>query len=411
MASGPKSFDVAVVGAGHSGAQCAISLRQQGFGGSIALIGAEPHLPYDRPSLSKDYLAGTRPFERMLLRPGTFWEERSIAIFSGCTVTEVLPAEHRILTAVGRTFTYGTLVWAAGGRARRLACPGAGLNGVHTIRSRSDVDALLDNLGEARRIAIVGGGYIGLEAAAVLAQTGREITLLHSTARLLSRSVGAPISEFLQAEHRSRGVDVRTRTKVTSIDGSGKAEKVRLADGSEISADVVIVGIGIEPAVEPLIAAGASGGDGVHIDEHCRTSLPGVLSIGDCAAHLNRYAGDRRVRLESIQNANDQAVTAARLIAGSPSPYSAIPWFWSNQYDLKLQTVGLSTDHDEQVVRGDPTSRSFSVAYLNEGAVIAFDCINSVKDFTQARLLVERGDRIDPQRLAKRDEPLKAMAA
>lgn len=404
-------FDVVIVGAGHGGAQTAIALRQAGFEGTIAMIGEEPDLPYERPPLSKEYFAGEKSFDRLLIRPPHFWGERAVTMLTGRRVTAVDPARQCVTTADGARIGYGDLVWATGGHARALPVPGASLPGVQGVRSRADADAMKAAAETARQIVVIGGGYIGLEAAAVLAKAGKQVVLLEALDRVLARVAGEPLSRFFEGEHRAHGVDVRLGVTVEAIEGDTQARGVRLAGGEVIAADLVIVGIGIVPAVEPLLAAGAGGGNGVLVDSQCRTTLPGIFAIGDCALHENSFCGGARVRLESVQNANDMANTVARAIAGDPQPYHAIPWFWSNQYDLKLQTVGVSTAHDRSIVRGDPAKRSFSVVYLKDGAVIALDCVNAVKDYVQGRALVLSGARIDPARLADAATPLKELAS
>jgi 3-phenylpropionate/trans-cinnamate dioxygenase ferredoxin reductase subunit len=400
-------FDVLIVGAGHGGAQAAIALRQHGFTGRIAIVGDEPELPYERPPLSKDYLAGEKEFERLLIRPPAFWAERAVEMILGRRVAAVDPAAHRIGLSNGDTLSYGALIWAAGGTPRKLRCSGEDLAGVHSVRSRQDVDRMRAELADVRRVVVIGGGYIGLEAAAVLTKLGREVILLEALDRILARVAGPPISHFYEAEHRAHGVDLRTGVQVDCILGDGgRVSGVRLHDGETIAAEMAIVGIGIAAAVQPLIDAGAEGGNGVHVDDHCRTSLPEVYAIGDCAAHENRFAGGARIRLESVQNANDQATIAALAIAGAPKPYDSVPWFWSNQYDLRLQTVGLSAGHEDLVVRGDPATRSFSVVYLRGGRVIALDCVNAVKDYVQGRKLVAEGVEPDLARLADASIPL-----
>jgi 3-phenylpropionate/trans-cinnamate dioxygenase ferredoxin reductase subunit len=400
-------FDVLIVGAGHGGAQAAIALRQHGFTGRIAIVGDEPELPYERPPLSKDYLAGEKEFERLLIRPPAFWAERAVEMILGRRVVAVDPAAHRIALSNGDTLSYGALIWAAGGTPRKLSCSGEDLAGVHSVRSRQDVDRMRAKLADVRRVVVIGGGYIGLEAAAVLTKLGREVILLEALDRILARVAGPPISHFYEAEHRAHGVDLRTGVQVDCILGDGgRVSGVRLHDGETIAAEMAIVGIGIAAAVQPLIDAGAEGGNGVHVDGHCRTTLPDVYAIGDCAAHENRFAGGARIRLESVQNANDQAIIAALAIAGAPKPYDSVPWFWSNQYDLRLQTVGLSAGHDDLVVRGDPATRSFSVVYLRGGRVIALDCVNAVKDYVQGRKLVAEGAEPDLARLADASIPL-----
>ena len=402
--------DVVIVGAGHGGAQCAIALRQNGFTGTIAMIGREPEPPYERPPLSKEYFAREKTFDRLYIRPPHFWEEKDIALHLGVEVTAVDPAAKLLTLSNGETCTYGTLVWATGGDPRRLSCAGAELAGVHAVRTRADCDQLMGEIdGGVKTIVVIGGGYIGLEAAAVLTKLGCQVTLLEALPRVLARVAGPELSAFYEAEHRSHGVDLRTGVSVDSLVGEGRVSGVKLADGSVIPADAVIVGIGIIPAVGPLVAAGAAGGNGLDIDEFCRTSLPDVYAIGDCAAFACDYAGGTVMRVESVQNANDQATSVAKAITGDVQPYHAFPWFWSNQYDLRLQTAGLSVGYDHTVLRGDPANRAFSIVYLKGGKVIALDCVNMVKDYVQGRKLVEAGISPDLERLADADVPLKEL--
>jgi 3-phenylpropionate/trans-cinnamate dioxygenase ferredoxin reductase component len=404
-----KQFDVVIVGAGHGGAQAAVVLRQQGFEGSIAMIGREAEPPYERPPLSKEYLAQEKPFERLYIRPPTFWAERGIEMMLSCEVTVVDPVGRVLTLGDGDSVGYGDLIWATGGDPRKLDCHGHHLTGIHAVRTREDVDLIMAELGDVSHVAVVGGGYIGLEAAAVLTKLGKPVTLLEALPRVLARVAGPDLSAFYEAEHRTHGVDLRTATTVIAIEGETRVTGVRLADDSVVAADMVIVGIGIIPAVAPLIAAGAEGSNGVAVDDHCRTSLPHIYAIGDCAAHSNSFAEGATIRLESVQNANDQASVAAKAICGTLVPYAATPWFWSNQYDLKLQTVGLSTNHDEAVLRGDPAHRSFSVVYLKGGHVIALDCVNNVRDYAQGRKLVEGRTAVTAADVADATKPLKEL--
>jgi 3-phenylpropionate/trans-cinnamate dioxygenase ferredoxin reductase subunit len=402
--------DVVIVGAGHAGAQAAIQLRQLGFAGPIALIGAEPEPPYERPPLSKEYLAGEKGFERMLTRPESFWAERGIDLVLGTRVAAVDPQAKTLTADDGRRFGYSTLIWAAGGEPRRLGCEGGDLAGVHLVRRKSDADVIRAELDQIDCVAVVGGGYIGLETAAVLRKLGKKVVLLEALERVLARVAGLEISRFYEAEHKAQGVDVRLGSTVASIVGkNGRVAGLRLQDGALVEAQMVIVGIGVEAAVAPLLAAGAAGANGVEVDPYGRTSLPDTYAVGDCAAHENRFAGGLRIRLESVQNAHDQAATAARAIVGRPEPYDAVPWFWSNQYDLRLQTVGLSVGHDSTVVRGRPDERSFSVLYLLDGRVIALDCVNSTRDYVQGRKLVLEKRVIEPKRLADTAVQLKEL--
>ena len=408
---GMDRADVVIVGSGHGGAQAAIALRQKGFEGSIAVLTRDKEIPYERPPLSKDYLAGERPFEKILLRPEKFWADKNIAILTGHAVTAIDPAAKIAECGEDRKTGYDKLIWAAGGNARRLSCPGADFRNVHTIRGRADTDRLrADIAGGARRAVIIGGGYIGLEAAAVMRKLGMDVTVLEAQDRVLARVAGPPLSDFYASYHRARGVDLRLGTQLECILGEGdRANAVKLADGEEIPADLVVFGVGIVPSIGPLIAAGAAGSNGVDVDEFCRTSLDDVFAIGDCAAHANDFAGGAVIRLESVQNANDMANVAASSICGDPKPYHAVPWFWSNQYDLRLQTVGLSLGYDACVLRGDPADDSFTVVYLQEGRVIALDCVNRTKDYAQGRKLVEARLEASADDLADIERPLKDL--
>jgi 3-phenylpropionate/trans-cinnamate dioxygenase ferredoxin reductase subunit len=410
-----NQYDVVIVGAGHAGAQAAIALRQAKFAGSIAVIGDEPDLPYERPPLSKEYLAGDKPFDRLLIRPAAFWQERDVTMLLGQQVTAVEATLHTV--SIGEVvIAYHHLIWAGGGRPRRLTCAGNHYSGVHGVRTRADVDLMRGELAATGRVVVIGGGYIGLEAAAVLTKLGKHVTILEAQNRVLARVAGEQLSRFYEAEHRSHGVEIRLGVSVLSIEGDrdgGRVTGVRLSGGEIVPADMVIVGIGIIPEVGALIAAGAEGGNGVNVDRHCRTSLPDIFAVGDCALHANGFADNAIIRLESVQNANDQATCVAKaIVAGNtsePQPYHSVPWFWSNQYDLKLQTVGLSIGYDETVLRGDPERRSFSLIYLRQGAVIALDCVNAVRDYVQGRQLVLQSTVASLADLADPAKPLKDL--
>jgi 3-phenylpropionate/trans-cinnamate dioxygenase ferredoxin reductase subunit len=407
-----QSYDVVIVGAGHGGAQAAIALRQHKFAGTIAMIGDEPELPYERPPLSKDYLAREKTFERILIRQPAFWDERNITMLLDRKVVSVDPQAHSLTTEDGATIGYGQLIWATGGAPRRLSCAGHDLTGVHTVRTRADADRMMGELDGMTRAVVIGGGYIGLEAAAVLAKFGKQVILLEALDRVLARVAGEDLSRFYEDEHRAHGVEVRLGAKVDCLVSDGdKVTGVKLHDGEVLACQMVIVGIGIVPATEPLIAAGAEGGNGVAIDAQCRTSLPDIFAIGDCALHSNSFADGATIRVESVQNANDQATVVAKTITGGEARYDAVPWFWSNQYNLRLQTVGLSIGYDAVVRRGDPATRSFSLIYLKAGRVIALDCVNATKDYVQGRALVTGGAVLDPAKLADASVPLKELAA
>ncbi|MDQ0837786.1 NAD(P)/FAD-dependent oxidoreductase [Sphingomonas faeni] len=405
----PAFAEVVIVGGGHGGAACAIALRKAGFEGSVLIVGKESELPYERPPLSKEYLSGEKAFGRILIRQEAFWDEQRIGLRLGARVVSVDTVAHEVTAADGATIGYGRLVWATGGTPRRLTCAGHHLTGVHTVRDRADADRMIAELPDVGTAVVIGGGYIGLEAAAVLRKFGKSVILLEALDRVLARVAGEDLSRFFEAEHRAHGVDMRLGQSVDCILGDDRVTGVRLADGTVIAADMVIVGIGILPEVAPLIDAGAPGGNGVAVDGACRTGLPDVYAIGDCASHANRFAGGAVVRVESVQNANDQATVVAKDIVGQPAVYDAVPWFWSNQYDLKLQTVGLSIGYDDAVLRGDPATRKFSVVYLRDCRVIALDCVGAVKDYVQGRKLVETGAVIDRAILADPAVMLKDM--
>lgn len=404
-------YDVVIVGSGHGGAQAAIALRQNGHEGSILMVSRDRHPPYERPPLSKEYLAGDKPFERILIRPEQFWADRNVTLRLGANVNAIDPVEHQLALSDGAPVSYRKLIWAGGGDPRRIACPGNDFDGVHSVRSKRDVDLLREELAAGRnRAVIVGAGYIGLEAAAVLRKLVCQVTVLEVLDRVLARVAGPELSRFYADQHRAHGVDLRLSTGAERIEGSdGRVRAVITDSGETIPCDVVIVGIGIVPSVGPLIAAGAAGANGVDVDSYCRTTLDDIYAIGDCAVHANPYAGHAVIRLESVQNANDMASCVARAIMGDKQDYNAVPWFWSNQYDLKLQTVGISTGYDATVVRGDPTEAKFSVVYLKDGKVVALDCVNAVKDYVQGRKLVIDGAVIDPALLANTEIPLKEM--
>lgn len=404
-------YDILIVGGGHGGAQAAIALRQAKYEGSIGVVNAEPEYPYERPPLSKDYFAGDKAFERIMIRPAAFWAERGVDMMLGLRVEVVDPCAHKVTLSDGAVISYGNMIWATGGSPRALPVEGGNLPGMHVVRTRADVDGMLDGLDDVADIAIVGGGYIGLEAAAVLCKMGKKVTVLEAMDRVLARVAGEPLSRFYEAEHRAHGVDVRLGIEISAIQGEDFVTGVRLADGEVIPAQMVIVGIGIIAAVAPLLNAGAAGGAGVDVDAYCRTSLPDIYAIGDCAAHANDFAGGNIMRVESVQNANDMANAVAKSLTGALTQYHAVPWFWSNQYDLRLQTVGISAGYDSTVMRGDPDTRSFSLAYLKAGKVIALDCVNATKDYVQGRLFVTEGLSPSVEQLADTDVPLKELAA
>ncbi|HWN39179.1 MAG TPA: FAD-dependent oxidoreductase [Gammaproteobacteria bacterium] len=389
------SDHLVIVGGGQAAAQAVQSLRQQSFAGAITLLSDEPYPPYQRPPLSKKYFAGELARERLMLRPAAFYAEKGVALELGARVEELEPAARRVRLRDGRTLAYDRLLLATGSRARALPVPGVDLAGVHYFRTITDVDSILASLAPAARVLLVGAGYIGLEVAASARQRGFDVTVLEAAERVMSRTVSAEISAFYDACHRAAGVTIHCGAGVKAFVGADRVTAVETSDGRNFACDVAIVGIGIEPNVELAARAGLECSNGIIVDELARTADPNIVAAGDCTNHPLPLL-ERRVRLESVPNAIHQAKVAAATLLGSPSPYSEVPWFWSDQYDLKLQIAGLSTGYDEVVLRGDPATRSFAAFYLRAGQLLAVDAINSPKDFIAGKKLVAGRARIAP---------------
>jgi 3-phenylpropionate/trans-cinnamate dioxygenase ferredoxin reductase component len=387
------SEHLVIVGAGQAAAQAVQSLRQQGFAQPITLLGEEPYPPYQRPPLSKKYFAGELTRERLLLRPAAFYAEKNVALSQSARVEEIEPAARRVRLRDGRVLSYDRLLLATGSRARSLDVPGAKLAGVHYLRTIADVDAIAASLQPSARVLLIGAGYIGLEVAAVACQRGFDVTVLEAAERVMSRAVSAEVSTFYEACHRAAGVKIHCGAAVRALHGETRVTAVETADGRTFGCDVVIVGIGIVPNVELAERAGLPCSNGIVVDELAQTADPHIVAAGDCTNHPHPLL-ERRVRLESVPNAVHQAKVAAATLLGTPTPYSEVPWFWSDQYDLKLQIAGISTGYDEVVVRGDPAARSFTAFYLNAGQLIAVDAINSPREFIAGKKLVAKRARI-----------------
>jgi 3-phenylpropionate/trans-cinnamate dioxygenase ferredoxin reductase subunit len=382
------SQDVVVVGAGQAAAQLALSLRAGGFRDRILMIGAERFPPYQRPPLSKKFLTERRPPETLLLRPETLWRDQGVELMLG-TMAGALDLKRRTLSTVDgqqrtQELTYGTLVLATGTRAREASVPGAALAGVFSLRSIDDVHRLRPALDAAGRIVIVGGGYIGLEVAAVMRQEGREVMVLEAEDRVLKRVTGRDVSAFFETLHRERGVHIRLGARLAAVIGEGAVSGVRLADGTAVGADVVLLAIGSQANDDLGRSAGLPCRDGILVDALASTPVPGVYAIGDCTRFPSGRFG-REVRLESVQNAIDQAKTAASAILGTPRPYDPVPWFWSDQYEIKLQMAGLSDGYDTADVVGERATQRFSVEYRVNGKLIAVDAVNDARAHMTAR--------------------------
>lgn len=398
---------VVIVGAGEAGGQAAISLRQGGFEGPVTIIGDEPYIPYERPALSKQFLARELEQERLYLRAEEFYRDKDITLRLNERVASIEPG-HSATLENGEIISASSLVLATGGRVRPLPVPGADLNGVHYLRTINDVLGFRDALKPGVKIAIVGGGYIGLEVAAVAQKLGCTVTVLEMEHRVLNRVVAVEVSDFYTQVHTEAGVDIRVNVAVTGFDGQDHVRRVLCGDGTTLETDIVIIGIGIIPNIELAESAGLVIDNGIVVNALTQTSEHGVYAVGDCTNHPNDLLG-RRLRLESVQNALSQGKTAANAILGKDIPYSEVPWFWSDQYDIKLQMVGINDPDDQAVLRGDPSTRSFSVCYLRDGVLVAINAMNRPKDFIQAKKAITAKLKPNPARLADPEIALKEL--
>jgi 3-phenylpropionate/trans-cinnamate dioxygenase ferredoxin reductase subunit len=401
---------VVIVGAGQAAAQLCQSLRAGGFDGAITLIGDEAAPPYQRPPLSKAFLKGELPEERLYLRPASWYEENRIGLVLRTKAIALDRSAKVVTTASGGEHPYDVLVLATGSRPRPCSIPGATLDGVHDLRSLNDVERLRAVLTAGKRAVIVGGGYIGLETAAVARQIGAEVTLLERAPRVLERVAGPVVSTYFEGLHEKRGVRIVTSAVTEEIVGQERAEGVRLEDGRVFEADLVLLGIGILPNDELAVDAGIEPGNGIAVDEQGRTSDPSVYAIGDCAERpLFPYGG--RGRLESVHNAIEQGKLAAASILGGALPRLEAPWFWSDQYDVKLQIAGLGAGYDAEILRGDPTTHQFAVFYLKDDVLVAVDAVNAPAEFLSAKRLIPLKAKPDPAALKDPLRPMKDIVA
>lgn len=400
------SANVVIVGAGQAAAQAVQSLRAEGFDGSITMIGEEPYAPYQRPPLSKAYLLGNLERSRLFLKADNYYRDAGCELIVRTPVTAIHRNSGTVELSDGRQIPYGMLLLATGARVRRLNCPGSDLEGVHYLKTISDVDGLQQAFETAKRIAIVGGGYIGLEVAAVAAKRGLEVTVFEAMDRLMARAVSPLISEFYAREHQKAGVKLMLQTSVDALEGQGKVERV-VAGGQTYPCDIVLVGIGVIPCQELAVAAGLECNDGIVVDQNARTADHHIWAAGDCTRHVGRDG--RAIRLECVQNAIDQAKYAAMSMVGKPKIYREVPWFWSDQYDLKLQIAGLGQPTDTLVVRGDPNARKFAVFHLRDGAVAAVEAVNAAAEYMIGRTLIAQGKLVSAQKLSDLSIPMKQM--
>jgi len=399
---------VVIAGAGHAAGQVVTSLRQHKFEGQIVLVGDEPYLPYQRPPLSKKFLAGDMPAERLYVKPSSFYEEANVELHLETRITAIDRDAKQLETQAGEPIAYDQLVLALGSRVCELAIEGATLPGVHYLRTIADVEGIRRGLEPGRRLVVIGAGYIGLEVAAVARQAGLEVTVIEVADRVMSRVVSPEISDFYQIEHTEQGVRFRLSTAVDALQGKKRVKSVTTSEGEDIPADLVVIGIGIVPNTRLAADAGLAVDNGIVVDDHCRTDDADIFAVGDCTVHPNAIY-DRQLRLESVHNAVEQAKTAAANICGKDTAYSQVPWFWSDQYGLKLQIAGLSEGYDDVAIRGNPAERSFSCLYLRDGRLIACDAINAPRDFVQSKQLIADQALIAVEELANPDVALKDM--
>ena len=398
---------VVIIGAGHAAGQAAASLRQAKYAGDITIVGDEAHIPYQRPPLSKAYLKGDQSADKVYLRAESFYADRDIAMKLSTRATAIDTTAKTVALSTDETLHYDHLLISTGSRPRKLSIDGSDLPGIHYLRTMDDVDGLRDGMQADANLVIVGGGYIGLEVAAVGRELGLNVHVLEMEERILQRVTTPEMSAYYHQLHEGRGVNIHTNTAVTGFAGDGKVQEVLCGD-KRYPADIVIVGIGIIPNTELAEAAGIVCDNGIVVDDHCCTSDPHVYAAGDCTNHPNPLL-DRRLRLESVPNAMDQARVSTANMLGDDKTYAAIPWFWSDQYELKLQMVGFSADGDAQVLRGDMASNQFAIFYLKDGKVVAADAVNSPKEFMLCKQLV--GKSADPAMLADPEADLKALLA
>jgi 3-phenylpropionate/trans-cinnamate dioxygenase ferredoxin reductase subunit len=391
------SDTIIIIGAGQAGVQAVATLRAEGFSGAITMIGDEAWPPYQRPPLSKAYLMGTFARERLFLKPEQFYTDANCTLLLNVAATAIDRAAKEVTLSDGRSLPYDKLLLATGTRVRRITIPGATLPGVHYLRGIADVDGLQNIFTAGKRLAVVGGGYIGLEVAAVAAKRGIAVTVFEAMDRVMARAVSPVMSDFYQAEHRKAGVQLMLNTGVEAFEGEGRLEAVR-AGGQLYPADIALVGIGVVPNDTLAREAGLVCKDGIIVDRNAMTGDPAIFAAGDCTRHHGREGIE--IRLECVQNAIDQAKHAALAMMEKPQPYSEVPWFWSDQYDLKLQIAGLARPTDTIVVRGDPASRKFAVFHLRDGAVAAVEAVNAAPEYLVGRKLIARGGVVAPERLA-----------
>ena len=403
-----QKLKAVIIGASHAAAQLSVSLRQEGWDGEIIMIGDEPHLPYHRPPLSKTFLSGDKSIQDLLIRPAAFYAKQQIQFIHSHVVS--IDRERKILDlADGSQISYDKLALCTGARVRKLDIEGSDLKGIYYVRNAADIEAIQQHIQSAKHAVMIGGGYIGLETAASLRKQEIQVSLLETASRILQRVTAPELSEFYTRIHQAQGVSIYHNMTTTRIVGTTQVESISCADGKMIPADLVIVGIGVQPNIELAQAAGIEVDNGIVIDAYGRTNDPDIVAAGDCTSHFNTHY-QRQIRLESVPNANEQAKVAAATLCGKSKPYSALPWFWSDQYDIKLQIAGLNHGYDQLVIRGDlQNSNSFAAFYFKNKQLIAADCINRPLEFMISKKIINDNIQIDPAQFADESIDLKQL--
>jgi len=397
-----------IIGASHAAAQLAPSLRQEGWDGDILVVGDEPHLPYHRPPLSKTFLGGEKTVDGLAIRPAVFYEKNNIRFMEG-RVTAIDRHKQTVTLLGGQELSYDKLALCMGSRVRKVSLPGNDLDGVHYLRDIADGEGIKNYVAKDKHAVIIGGGYIGLETASALKKLGMNVVVLEMASRILQRVTAPELSEFYTRIHTEEGVDVRTDTTVSSIVGDTFCEKVICADGAEFPADLVVIGVGVLPNIELAEEAGIEVNNGILVDKFCRTTDDNIVAAGDCTNHFNKIY-DRRIRLESVPNASEQGKVAAASICGIQKEYNSLPWFWSDQYDLKLQIAGLSQGYDQVIIRGDKNkSRSFAAFYFKNGQLISADCVNRPQEFMLCKKIISQKLTINPESFSDESIPVKEL--
>lgn len=403
-----QKMKAVIIGASHAAAQLSVSLRQEGWEGDIVMIGDEPHLPYHRPPLSKTFLSGDKRIEDLLIRPATFYEKQQIQFLHGHVVS--INRERKVLDiADGSQISYDKLALYTGARVRKLNIEGSEVQGIYYVRNAADIAAIQQHIQSVKHAVMIGGGYIGLETAASLRKQGIQVSLLETAPRILQRVTAPELSDFYTRIHQEQGVSIYNNITIERFIGATQVEGILCTDGKTIPADLVIVGIGVQPNSELVQAAGIDVDNGIVIDAYGRTNDPDIVAAGDCTSHFNHHY-QRQIRLESVPNANEQAKVAAATLCGKFKPYDTLPWFWSDQYDIKLQIAGLNHGYDQLVIRGDlQNSKSFVAFYFKNKQLIAADCINRPLEFMISKRIINDNIQIDPAHFADESIDLKQL--